>query len=197
MQESSAERPETHCAVTRQDLRQRMLAARAALAAETVARWSAAICAQLVARFPTAPGKLAGFCWPIQNEPDVRAALRAWGIPLALPVVTAADRPLAFRGWTPETELFPDRYGIPTPASGDWLQPDVLLIPLLAFDAAGFRLGYGGGFFDRTLAALAPPPLAIGVGFECNRVARLPVAAHDLPMDWIVTEAGSWRGGGG
>ncbi|MDR1648455.1 MAG: 5-formyltetrahydrofolate cyclo-ligase [Zoogloeaceae bacterium] len=186
--------PEEHFATARQHLRQRMLAARGALAPETVACWSALICARLAARFPAAPGAVVGFCWPVQNEPDVRAALSAWATPLALPVVTAADRPLAFRGWTPETELFPDRYGIPTPASGDWLRPDVLLIPLLAFDEAGFRLGYGGGFFDRTLAALAPPPLAIGVGFELNRVARLPVAAHDLPMDWIVTEAGSWRG---
>ncbi len=83
-----------------------------------------------------------------------------------------------------------DRYGIPTPAAGDFLQPQALLIPLVAFDAAGYRLGYGGGFFDRTLASLHPRPLAIGVGFELNRVETIHPEAHDARLDAIVTEAG-------
>jgi len=111
----------------------------------------------------------------------------------ALPVVVAEGQPLAFREWTPETPLAPDRYGIPTPTAGEWLTPDLILLPLNGFDAAGFRLGYGGGYFDRTLAALAPRPLAVGVGFEINRVDSIRPEAHDQRLDWIVTENGAFR----
>jgi 5,10-methenyltetrahydrofolate synthetase len=83
-----------------------------------------------------------------------------------------------------------DRYGIHIPAQGESLRPDAILMPLNAFDAAGYRLGYGGGYFDRTLAVLEPRPLAIGVGFELARVASIRPQAHDLRMDAIVTEAG-------
>jgi 5,10-methenyltetrahydrofolate synthetase len=169
-----------------------MLSVRLALPPEQVMAWSERIGLHLLRRFPEAPGKCVGFCWPVRNEPDPRAALATWAMPLALPVVTHADAPLAFRAWTPETPVTPNRYGIPAPACGDWLTPDVLVIPLLAFDAAGYRLGYGGGFFDRTLAALKPRPLAVGIGFEINR-ASFPVEPHDQPMDWIVTEAGCWQ----
>ena len=77
--------------------------------------------------------------------------------------------------------------------AGDWLQPDLLLLPLNAFDGAGYRLGYGGGFFDRTLATLKPRPVAVGVGFEINRVDSIEPEAHDERLDWIVTEAGLWQ----
>jgi 5,10-methenyltetrahydrofolate synthetase len=86
-----------------------------------------------------------------------------------------------------------DPYGIPIPATPPAPPPDVLLIPLVAFDAAGYRLGYGGGYFDRTLAALDPRPLSVGVGFELARVADLQPAPHDIPLDRIVTEAGVRR----
>ena len=84
-----------------------------------------------------------------------------------------------------------DRYGIHYPASGDMLHPDLLLIPVNAFDAQGFRLGYGKGHFDHTLASLVPRPLAIGVGFELARVASIHPQAHDIPMDAVVTENGT------
>ena len=114
--------------------------------------------------------------------------------PIAVtPRLVAPASPLAFRAWTPATPLTPDRYGIPTPATGDWLQPDLLLLPLNAFDGAGYRLGYGGGFFDRTLATLKPRPGAVGVGFEINRVDSIEPEAHDERLDWIVTEAGLWQ----
>lgn len=182
---------------SRRQLRQAMLAARRDLPASRVAAWSDAIVQQLLQAFPQAPGRCIAFCWPIQHEPDVRAALAAWqvqGCQAALPVVTAPAQPLAFRPWTADTPLEADRYGIPTPTSGPWVQPDVLLLPLNAFDAAGYRLGYGGGFFDRTLASLTPRPLAIGVGFELNRVHSIQPEAHDQPLDWIVTEQGCWHG---
>ncbi|MBS1198606.1 MAG: 5-formyltetrahydrofolate cyclo-ligase [Proteobacteria bacterium] len=86
--------------------------------------------------------------------------------------------------------MMTDLHGIPTSGAGDWLTPEVLLLPLNAFDAAGYRLGYGGGYFDRTLAKLAPQPLCIGIGFEINRVDNIRPQAHDHKMDCIVTENG-------
>jgi 5,10-methenyltetrahydrofolate synthetase len=90
-----------------------------------------------------------------------------------------------------------DRYGIHIPARGAALRPDAILMPLNAFDAAGYRLGYGGGYFDRSLAALSPRPRAVGVGFELARIDSIRPQAHDLPMDFIVTEAGGFEVRGG
>jgi 5,10-methenyltetrahydrofolate synthetase len=132
----------------------------------------------------------------VRHEPDVRALLAAWagaGTCAALPVVVAAEEPLAFRAWAPDSTLAPDRYGIPTPVAGEFLVPDLILLPLNGFDASGYRLGYGGGYFDRTLAALAPRPLAVGVGFEINRLETILPGPHDQRLDWIVTEAGAVR----
>jgi len=177
----------------RRALRAEMLRRRAALSAEEHHYWSARVVAHLMAEWTPPPGSVVGFCWPIHHEPDVRAALEHWrelGVVAALPVVVAPKAPLRFRAWTPDTVLVRDRHGIPTPGSGDWLTPDSLLLPLNAFDASGYRLGYGGGYFDRTLAALSPRPLCIGVGFEINRVDSIDPQAHDQRMDWIVTECG-------
>lgn len=179
---------------SRRGLRQQMVARREALSGPEHAALSARIVAHALAALPVP--RIAGFCWPIRHEPDVRALLAAWtpaSVRCALPVVTGENQPLAFRAWTPETPLQPDRYGVPTPTAGDWLTPDLLLLPLNAFDPAGFRLGYGGGYFDRTLAALEPRPLAVGVGFEINRVATIHPQPHDRRLDWIVTEAGAFR----
>ena len=140
-----------------------------------------------------------GFCWPIQNEPDLRPLLAEWraaarpGFAALLPVVVAPATPLAFRAWDERTPLVEDRYGIPYPAEGPFERPEALLIPVNAFDAEGYRLGYGGGFFDRTLAGLEPRPLAIGVGFELARVESIVPGAHDIALDAVVTEAGIFR----
>lgn len=178
----------------RRALRREMVARRAALSDAEHAGLSARIVERLLAVLPV-PGVVA-FCWPIKDEPDVRAVVEHWvalGARAALPVVVAEDAPLAFRGWTAETPLAPDRYGIPTPLSGEFVQPDLILLPLNGFDGAGYRLGYGGGYFDRTLAALCPRPLAVGVGFESNRLASIRPESHDQRLDWIVTEAGAVR----
>ena len=178
----------------RRGLRREMVARRAALPVAEHDALSARIVAHALAAL-LAP-VVAAFCWPIKHEPDVRGLLTAWaraGVRTALPVVVAEGQPLAFREWTPETPLAPDRYGIPTPTTGEWLTPDLILLPLNGFDAAGYRLGYGGGYFDRTLVALAPRPLAVGVGFEINRVDSIRPEAHDQRLDWIVTENGAFR----
>jgi 5,10-methenyltetrahydrofolate synthetase len=178
----------------RRALRREMVARRAALSDAEHAGLSARIVEHLLASLPV-PGVVA-FCWPIKHEPDVRAVVERWaalGAQAALPVVVAEEAPLAFRLWSADTPLVADRYGIPTPAAGDFVRPDTILLPLNGFDSAGYRLGYGGGYFDRTLAALSPRPLAVGVGFEINRLDSIRPESHDQRLDWIVTEATAAR----
>lgn len=177
----------------RNALRTRLIAAREALPAAEHARLSREIERHLVALLDALqPGVLA-FCWPFRAEFDARnlvAARLPRGLRACLPVVMDSESPLEFREWTPHSEMIEDRYGIHIPAQGEMLRPEAILMPLNGFDAAGYRLGYGGGYFDRSLAALHPRPRAIGVGFELARVGTIRPQAHDLPMDAIVTEAG-------
>ena len=192
------ENPVENNTAWRPTMRREMVARRAALDVAEHARRSAAIVGHLAAALPR-PAIFA-FCWPIKHEPDVRAIVSHWagcGTRAALPVVVAEAAPLAFRHWAPETPLEPDRYGIPTPMAGEWLIPDLILLPLNGFDGEGYRLGYGGGYFDRTLAALMPRPLAVGVDFEINRLPTIRPESHDQRLDWLVTEVGAVRVGGG
>jgi len=179
----------------RRALRSASVAAREAIDAATRDAWAVQIDARLEVLLARLAPRCVGACWPWKAEYDQRplcARLRAQGVATALPVVIAPRTPLAFRAWDEATRLVPDRYGIPYPDSGDEAHPDVLLVPMNAFDAAGFRLGYGGGFFDRTLAARAPRPVAIGIAFEIARVPTLYPQPHDLAMDWVVTERGAF-----
>ena len=191
--------PDSPARETRRALRERLIALRRAQPEAQIAAWSARIQEHLATAFPQLAGLRVGFCWPIQNEPDLRPLLAQWratgqpGFAALLPVVVAPATPLAFRAWDDRTPLIEDRYGIPYPPGGEFVCPEALLIPVNAFDAAGFRLGYGGGFFDRTLAALTPRPLTIGIGFELARVENIAPAAHDVALDAVVTEAGVFR----
>lgn len=138
-----------------------------------------------------------GFYWPIQQEFDARATVASWlaampGRVAALPVVSRPGAPLDFHFWTPDTAMRAGHYGIPVPDDTEAVVPDALLIPCVGFSADKFRLGYGGGFYDRTLAAMAAQhatPVAIGIGFAACEIP-LVAQAHDLPMDWLVTENG-------
>ena len=191
----SAEHPANPIAF-RAALRKKMLAARAALATlepATHADFSARIEDHLAAWLETRPPTTIGFCAPVQGEFDARplvARLIAQGWQAAMPVVHQANAPMLFHPWTTSTPMTTDRHGIPIPANSPGLTPHILLLPLVAFDAAGYRLGYGGGYFDRTLAAIVPRPLAIGVGFELSRVDSTFPQAHDQMLDFLVTEGG-------
>ena len=176
--------------------RRRLVAARLAMADAARAVAGAAIEAALEARFP--PGVfpiLAGY-WPIQGEFDPLPYLRrviAAGGAVALPVARRPVAPLEFRLWTPVAPMTTGLWDIPHPIDGAAVVPSALLIPLVGFDGAGHRLGNGGGYYDRTLAALEPRPLAIGVGFEFGRLGSISPQPHDQPMDVIVTEAGAFN----
>ncbi|MFO7902756.1 MAG: 5-formyltetrahydrofolate cyclo-ligase [Pirellulaceae bacterium] len=134
-----------------------------------------------------------GFCWPYKSEFDARSLVSGWaeaGVRLALPRVQAKCQPLIFNEWYPQCRMTVGTYGIPVPEGTPELVPDLILIPVNGFDPAGYRLGYGGGYFDRTLAAIHPPPVAVGVGYELLRLQALTLQPFDLPMDFVVTEAG-------
>jgi len=134
--------------------------------------------------------------WPFRGELNLRSWMErshARGIGIALPEVVAKAQPLVFRLWTPEARMIPGIWNIPVPVDGAVVTPDVVIAPLVGYDTKGYRLGYGGGFFDRTLAAMAlrqATPLAIGVGHSCAAVTSIYPQSHDLPMSVILTETG-------
>ena len=172
--------------------RARLLAVRLAISPADRAAWTAQIAAALPPLLARVECQTLGIYWPVRGEVDLRplaAELIARGWALALPAVTDAAVPLEYRPWRPSTRLDKGRYGIPEPAGGPPLRPNVLLAPLVGFDPANYRLGYGKGYFDRTLARLAPRPTSIGIGFELALVASVFPRPHDVAMDFILTEA--------
>jgi len=142
-------------------------------------------------------GAVAGYM-KIRTEIDpvgAMTALVAAGRPVCVPVITGPGRPLAFRAWTPATEMIDGPFGARVPAAGSWITPAALIVPLLAFDRDGFRLGYGGGFYDRTLERLraAAPVLAVGFAFAGQEMETVPTEPTDQRLDVIVTETGVIR----
>lgn len=111
---------------------------------------------------------------------------------VCLPVIEAADHPLKFRAWTPDCEMVDGAFGARIPQAGDWVTPEILIVPLVAFSRSGGRLGYGGGFYDRTLERLRAdkPTLAIGFAYAAQELADIPLEPTDQPLDLIVTEQG-------
>lgn len=173
--------------------RARLIAERLELPPEVRTAAGHAIGAALAARFTPGSIALVGGYWPMRGEYNLLGYLRRVidaGAAAALPAIVGPRMPLEFRPWTPKTRMAQGRWDTLHPEAGPGVAPLALLIPLVGFDAAGHRLGYGGGFYDRTLAALEPRPLAIGVGFELGRLQSFERAAHDQRMDVIVTEAG-------
>jgi 5-formyltetrahydrofolate cyclo-ligase len=133
-----------------------------------------------------------GFYFPIRREPDLRAVIAAWLASdsrrvAALPVIDG--KVLAFHAWTADAPMRSGNFGIPVPAQGRAVQPECLLVPCLGFDEQRFRLGYGGGYYDRTLAALIPFPLVVGIAFEAARLQTIDPQPYDRKMDVIITEA--------
>jgi 5,10-methenyltetrahydrofolate synthetase len=180
-------------ALWRRRQRETLLAHREAVNAGTRTEWGRSISRTLLAGLPVLQGAKLGIYWPIRSEYDPRFVahtLRGHGSVIGLPVVVGKARPLIFREWHPGVEMLKGGLDIPYPASTPELTPDACLIPPVGFDAKGYRLGYGAGFFDRTLAALSPRPLAIGVAFDCARMDTIYPQAYDIALDFIVTESG-------
>jgi 5-formyltetrahydrofolate cyclo-ligase len=137
-------------------------------------------------RFP-----VLGVYWPIRGEIDLRELARrhfADGGTVGLPVVVRDAAPVEFWRWRPGVALKRGHWNIPVPPERDVVTPDVLVVPLVGFDSGRYRLGYGGGFYDRTLAAAAPRPYTIGIAFADAELPTIYPQPHDIPMDVIVTE---------
>jgi 5-formyltetrahydrofolate cyclo-ligase len=176
--------------------RDRLVSAREKLDAATLALYGKRIDAHLWRAFPGLAAAKLVFCWPIRGEYDARRLaqrLREAGAVTALPVVVAPRQPLVFREWHPGVGLAGGPLGIPYPVDSELVVPTAMLLPMLGWDDAGYRLGYGGGFFDRTLASLANKPVVIGVSYELARMTTIRPQDWDVPMDWVVTERGTYR----
>ncbi|MBW0157535.1 5-formyltetrahydrofolate cyclo-ligase [Sedimentimonas flavescens] len=145
-------------------------------------------------RFDGARGLVFSAYWPIKGEPDLRplmAELHMAGVTVALPLVETRSAPLTFRRWTPETRMARGVWNIPVPPpEAPAVTPHIALAPLVGWTSDGYRLGYGGGYFDRTLAALRPKPFVIGIGFAAAQLATIFPQPHDIPLDLILTEKG-------
>jgi 5,10-methenyltetrahydrofolate synthetase len=180
--------------------RARLVAARGALDAATLERHRLRMDRAILRAFPgLATAKLA-FCWPIKGEYDARhlaRTLRERGALTALPVVVAPRTPLVFREWHPGVELAMGALDIPYPKSSPEVVPQAVLLPMNGWDPGGYRLGYGAGFFDRTLASLPKKPAVIGVSYEMARMETIHPQAWDIPVDWLVTERGVYKREGG
>jgi 5-formyltetrahydrofolate cyclo-ligase len=181
----------------RKGMRAELVARRMAVPAPVRREWSLAVSLMLMQALPVRAGSVVGFCWPMKAEYDARPLmrlLRQRGVRSALPVVVQRAEALIFRRWQPGVEMKRGVMDIPFPDGTEQVRPDILLVPLVGFGRAGDRLGYGGGYFDRTLASMEPRPLSIGVGFEIARLETSFPQPHDVPLDAIVTEAGMrWR----
>lgn len=187
--ERMSEIPEAKAALRRRSRQRRGEAARGEGASA-----AAQVCRRLLESLAIpAEAAVSGY-WPLRDELDPRpilSALAARGQRLCLPVVVEAGAALAFRAWRPDTPLEPAAFGTEVPGPDcPVVEPDILLVPLLAFDRRGYRLGYGGGFYDRTLAALRGrrPVVAVGLAFAAQEVAEVPVEAGDEALDRIVTD---------
>ena len=182
----------------RKSERKRLRAERTALSVGERARIAEALADHLDAllseRTEQDAGRIVSGYWPIKGEPDLRgwfAAQYEAGAVTSLPVVETRAAPLVFRAWSPGAKMVRGDWNIPVPpAEAEQVVPAVVLAPLVGWDAAGYRLGYGGGYFDRTLAALSPRPYAIGVGLQQAQIETIYPQPHDIRLDAIITEKG-------
>lgn len=186
---------DTDDAAWRNQQRERLWSARKALSPTQRKTFSRQICEHLLEWFAKEiePCRLAAY-WPIRGEPDVINCLRELHdrkFDILLPVVVKPRQPLIFRSWTPNTKLVKGLWNIPVPAEDQpEAIPEIVLTPLVGWDKAGYRLGNGGGFYDRTMAILTPRPKLIGVGYQSAEMSSIRPHVHDIPCDLIITEKG-------
>ena len=176
--------------------RARLIAERVALAPSVLDSWRRRMDVTLERSFPGLARCRLAFCWPIKGEYDARhlaRTLRSRGALTALPVVVAPKTPLIFREWHPGVDLAKGVMDIPYPVGSARIITQAVLLPMNGWDAQGYRLGYGGGFFDRTLASLEKRPLTIGVTYEFAKMETIYPQSWDIPMDYVVTQRGVYR----
>jgi 5-formyltetrahydrofolate cyclo-ligase len=180
----------------RKTQRERLISERLRVTPAVLDAWRRQIDGNLERSFPGLARSRLAFCWPIKGEYDARhlaKTLRSRGALTALPVVVAPKSPLAFREWHPGIELAVGPLDIPYPKDSAEVVPDAVLLPMNGWDSRGYRLGYGAGFFDRTLASLAKRPIVIGISYEQAKLETIHPQPWDIPVDFVVTERGVYR----
>jgi 5-formyltetrahydrofolate cyclo-ligase len=176
--------------------RAELLSARLAISATARRHGTEAMHTHLRAALPAVHGLTITYYVPFKGEPDLRPLFDEWraaGAATALPVVVGPAQPLEFRLFWPGAPLVKGPFSLPMPQGTPQVVPQIVLMPPVGFDERGYRLGYGAGYFDRTLATMTPMPLKIGVAFEVTRMVSICPQSHDIAMDYIVSEAGLYR----
>lgn len=176
--------------------RKRLISARENIPEKTHWEWSQAISGNLMQKLPNPQKMIIGIYCPLRGEYDPRSIARYLiqnGATLALPEIIGKDTPLCFREWSIDTPMKKGAYDIPIPVDTQIVRPDAVIIPMVGFDQRGYRLGYGSGFFDRTLASYQRQPLSLGVAFEMQRLEDTYPQAHDIAMHYVITEAGNFQ----
>ena len=189
----NAPEPPGDIAAWRRETRARLIQARLDVPIEERVATGDGVAAELTSRIAVQPDTIISLYWPFRGELDLRPWMHSMserGCRIALPVVVAKGRPLVFREWSPGCAMGKGVWNIPIPADGPEIHPTVTIAPLVGYDPAGYRLGYGGGFFDRTLAAAPNKPTVIGVGHPSGALPTIHPQAHDIPMDLIITGKG-------
>lgn len=175
-------------------LRKEAHAARAALSAEERSDAAKAVAQLFFEEIAYTPEDVIAGYWRIRDELDcqpILIRLMDSGQKVVLPVVEGDDAPLDLRVWEADQPLYEAGFGTLAPSDlAPRAEPDIVLMPLLGFDNSGTRLGYGGGYYDRTLAHIGKKPLLIGLAFAAQELAHVPREAHDVPLDAVVTESG-------
>jgi len=177
----------------KQQQRVNLLAQRAVLSAEQRLKKQAVVVRTVKDYLATQQASVLGIYWPIKGELDCRSLAQSLiqaGWQLAVPVINKETQCLDFALWRPATEMVMGVWNIPVPAHPEWVTPELFLIPLVGFDSQHYRLGYGGGYYDRTFAEIDKPVKKIGVGFELGRLETIFPHQFDVAMDIIVTEDG-------
>lgn len=189
--------------MNKEAIRKDMLVKRAKLALGLTEMDKAHLINQCLELIEEMGGEVVAGYHPVHSEVDVlplMAKLVEVDFITALPAHVAENQPFCFRRWVPGAETVPGPFRVPEPMpDADVVSPDVILVPMIAYDAKGYRIGYGSGYYDRTLGALlqqGKKPLAIGVAYAGQQMSeRLPVEPHDIPLDWVVTEKEAVRCG--
>lgn len=175
-------------------LRLRAHAARSALSVDDRAEAASAVAALFFSRFTLQPDAVVAAYWTVRDELDcqpILAQLMARNQPVVLPAVPGPEQPLQFRVWEQGAALDQAGFGTLAPSAlAPKRDPDLVIVPLLGFDKRGTRLGYGGGYYDRTLAQMKTSPQVIGLAFAAQELDHIPRDTHDVPLDAVITEAG-------
>lgn len=176
--------------------RKRLIEARLALPVGERKEMGEAITRHLETELGDTVGRTISFYWPFRGEPDLRPLMESLSereAICALPIVVEKGQPLTFRSWRQGERLERGVWNIPVPAEGDIVMPEIVIAPIVGFDPQCYRLGYGGGFFDRTLAVAESRPRVLGVGYASQTLSTIFPQPHDIPMDCVVTDGGVLR----